>query len=476
MLMSRGGRGKRKAKEEDESERKTLFKKMVMDIPETSPFMKFIDYEEFRKEQEEDELINEEDDDEIENIDEEEVDEEDKFLDRDIDFEEELDIARQATFKRRVDKVEWSGQEIKIDYDPYYAKIGVDQMSDCRAYPSGIFGAYVKLRTWLRHFVNGSLFENLMTLAVGMNTVTLALDHHGISESYENVLTQMNFVFTITFIVEMGLKLIGIGPIGYLKDRMNYLDGAVVLLSIFELAFLSGGGALSAFRTVRIMRTFRVLRVARLLKSMQSMQTIMDVIQRSFSSFVYLALLLLLFIFIYALLGMQTFGGKFDFDDGVPRGNFDSFNTAFVTVFQVLTMENWQVVLYDCMRSEVNKIITAIYLISWIFLGNFMLLNLFLAILLDSFAEEDESSNKSDEERKRDAEEAREEFLRKKGEVLILEYSEEAMKKGKNKKKGGFVKQKKVKKDNEKLMDESFDLEEVKIEKKSNKKEEKIEK
>lgn len=44
---------------------------------------------------------------------------------------------------------------------------------------------------------------------------------------------------------------------------------------------------------------------------------------------------------------MQTFGGKFNFDDGVPRGNFDSFNTAFVTVFQVLTMENWNDILHS---------------------------------------------------------------------------------------------------------------------------------
>ena len=42
------------------------------------------------------------------------------------------------------------------------------------------------------------------------------------------------------------------------------------------------------------------------------------------------------------------------------------------------------------MRSEVNKIVIAIYLISWVFLGNFILLNLFLAILLDSFLEEED--------------------------------------------------------------------------------------
>ena len=264
----------------------------------------------------------------------------------------------------------------------------------------------------------------------------------------------------------MGLKLIGLGPINYLKDRMNYLDGMVVLLSIFELAFLSGGGAFSAFRAVRIMRTFRVLRVARLLKSMQSMQTIIDVIARSISSFLYLAMLLLLFIFIYALLGMQTFGGKFDFDDGKPRGNFDSFNSAFITVFQVLTMENWQVVLYDCMRSDVNKMLTGVYLVSWIFLGNFMLLNLFLAILLDSFAEEDEEDvqkKKSPEEIKRDEMEAKAEFMSKSGEQLILDYSDVAMSNNKNNKSkgGGFVKQTKKKVKNDKLMDESFELEDI---------------
>jgi len=189
----------------------------------------------------------------------------------------------------------------------------------------------------------------------------------------------------------MAVKLFALGISKYLNDKMNYLDGSVVLLSIVEVAFLSGGGALSAFRTVRIFRTFRVLRVARLLRSMKSMMNIINVISKSISSFIYLALLLLLFIFIYSLLGMQVFGGQFDFEDGKPRNNFDSFNSAFVTTFIVLSMENWQTVLFDAMRTEVWRPLTVLYFISWIFIGNFMLLNLFLAILLDSFTDiEDE--------------------------------------------------------------------------------------
>jgi hypothetical protein len=92
------------------------------------------------------------------------------------------------------------------------------------------------------------------------------------------------------------------------------------------------------------------MRVARLFRYMSQMAMIMAVISRSMSKFVYLAMLLLLFILIFALIGMQLFGGNFDFVEGRPRGNFDSFNSSFVTVFQILSMENWQIVLYNGMR------------------------------------------------------------------------------------------------------------------------------
>lgn len=98
----------------------------------------------------------------------------------------------------------------------------------------------------------------------------------------------MNSVFTYIFIIELTMKLIAVGPSRYLRDKMNYMDGGVVLMSIVELVINSlntegngGGSSLSAFRTIRIFRTFRVLRVARLLRALDSMQVIIAVIQRS---------------------------------------------------------------------------------------------------------------------------------------------------------------------------------------------------
>lgn len=84
---------------------------------------------------------------------------------------------------------------------------------------------------------------------------------------------------------------------------------------------------------MKVFRTLRVLRVARLLKQLKSMKQILDVIAKSASSFFFITMLLFVFVFIYTLLGMQLFGGEFDFDDGVPRGNYDSFIIGFLTVF-----------------------------------------------------------------------------------------------------------------------------------------------
>ena len=144
----------------------------------------------------------------------------------------------------------------------------------------------------------------------------------------------------------------------------------------------------------------------------------------------YVILLLFVFVFIYALMGIQIYQGKFDFgpDERIPRGNFEEFGIAFVTVFQVLTMENWQEVLYTAMRSArgsvITKTLTAIYFVSWIFIGNFILLNLFLAILIDSFSSE-ETESVNDIEQSREAE-AKAAAIRKK---RLLEEKEKRLRK-----------------------------------------------
>lgn len=55
------------------------------------------------------------------------------------------------------------------------------------------------------------------------------------------MLALFNDIFTYIFICEMGLKIIALSPIGYVRDKMNIFDGIIVSLSIFEMTFMSAG-------------------------------------------------------------------------------------------------------------------------------------------------------------------------------------------------------------------------------------------
>jgi Ion transport protein len=345
----------------------------------------------------------------------------DFFLDRPVDGNFHITLAKNSAFSRHKDTVEWSGQDIISRFDPYKARLAVSKLNSIRVWPYGLHGIVKKARVVLKAFMNSQVVEHSMTCFVLGNTVVMSLDYYGAPQNIQDFTAAANTFFTLVFTIEMGLRIIAIGPAKWLADKMNYMDGTIVLLSLVELIFMSGSGALSALRAVRIFRVFRVLRVARLLRGLKSMVQIINVISRSISSFIYLAMLLMLFIFIYALLGMQVFGGNFHDPAvvGTVRYNFDSFNNAFITSFILLTTENWNQVMFYAYSGDTNKFVIAVYFVSCIFVGNWMLLNLFLAILLDSFTAVEEEDMMTPEKKEAIKKKMLEDLRLKEGEDFI---------------------------------------------------------
>lgn len=126
----------------------------------------------------------------------------------------------------------------------------------------------------LRIIVRSWFFDNFLTFAVLLNTITLSLNHYGIKPEMEAILDQFNDYFTQIFIAEMGFKVFAMGVYKYCTDVMNLLDGSVVIISIFEIIYTkasAGNMDLKAFSTIRMFRTFRVFRIARLLRGLESM-------------------------------------------------------------------------------------------------------------------------------------------------------------------------------------------------------------
>ncbi len=93
----------------------------------------------------------------------------------------------------------------------------------------------------------------MMTVFVTVNTVVLAMHYHGMDPDLEADIQLVNDICTYVFAVEMVLKMIAQGPKESLMEKLNYLDGTVVIISMAELIFLnSGASVISAFKTIRV--------------------------------------------------------------------------------------------------------------------------------------------------------------------------------------------------------------------------------
>lgn len=279
----------------------------------------------------------------------------------------------------------WSGQEVLSKREPYFGVYQTTYINEIRVWSHSYKGSMSKLRYSFKRIAKSTALDVAMNILILVNTVLLALDRYGQSKQEKDILTIVNIVISSIFVAELVVKLAGLGIVKYFSDSMNYLDFIVVVCSMVEILFIDSSGVLSSLKSLK---AFRVLRIARLLRRLRSIQTILEVIGKTIGSFAYIGLLLIIFIFIYALFGMQLYGGKFTFAGETQEQNFDSFHNAFLSLFQVLTLENWQDIIYSCIRARAAPI-AAIYVISWIYLGNYVLLNLFLAIMLDAFTEVD---------------------------------------------------------------------------------------
>uniref|UniRef100_A0A452T2N4 Voltage-dependent L-type calcium channel subunit alpha n=1 Tax=Ursus maritimus TaxID=29073 RepID=A0A452T2N4_URSMA len=123
-----------------------------------------------------------------------------------------------------------------------------------------------------------------------------------------------------------------------------------------------------------------------------SLSNLVASLLNSIRSIASLLLLLFLFIIIFALLGMQLFGGRYDFEDTeVRRSNFDNFPQALISVFQVLTGEDWNSMMYNGIMAyggpSYPGVLVCAYFIILFVCGNYILLNVFLAIAVDNLAE-----------------------------------------------------------------------------------------
>nr|XP_023423444.1 LOW QUALITY PROTEIN: sodium channel protein type 8 subunit alpha [Cavia porcellus] len=255
---------------------------------------------------------------------------------------------------------------------------------------------WIKLKEIVNLIVMDPFVDLAITICIVLNTLFMAMEHHPMTPQFEHVLAVGNLVFTGIFTAEMFLKLIAMDPYYYFQEGWNIFDGFIVSLSLMELSLADVEG-------LSVLRSFRLLRVFKLAKSWPTLNMLIKIIGNSVGALGNLTLVLAIIVFIFAVVGMQLFGKsykecvcKINQDCELPRWHMHDFFHSFLIVFRVLCGE-WIETMWDCMEVAGQAMCLIVFMMVMV-IGNLVVLNLFLALLLSSFSADNLAATDDDGE------------------------------------------------------------------------------
>ncbi|XP_064166777.1 sodium channel protein type 2 subunit alpha-like isoform X1 [Anguilla rostrata] len=256
---------------------------------------------------------------------------------------------------------------------------------------------WMRIKNAVRRIVMDPFVDLAITICIVLNTLFMAMEHDPMDYHFSRVLNVGNLVFTGIFTAEMCFKMIALDPYYYFQEGWNIFDGVIVALSLMELCMSEKESSLS------VLRSFRLLRVFKLAKSWPTLNMLIKIIGNSVGALGNLTLVLAIIIFIFAVVGMQLFGKNYRSlhcddrrDCQMPRWHMSDFFHSFLVVFRVLCGE-WIENMWECMRvAGPTKCIIVFMMVMVI--GNLVVLNLFLALLLSSFSADNLAATEDDSE------------------------------------------------------------------------------
>ena len=222
----------------------------------------------------------------------------------------------------------------------------------------------------LQRIVDSRAFTAAVVTVILANAVVLGLQTYpGIEHDYGHVLDWLNAIFLAFFVVEIGIRIAAYGrrPWRFFLDGWNVFDFVAV-----GLAFLPGLRENST-----ILRLARLARIVRVVHLLPDVRILITGVIRSLPPLASMAILTTLILFVYGMVGWQLFGEE------LPH-RWGTIGEAMLTLFVMLTLEDFPVYMEEAM--EIHSW-SWIFLVSFILVAAFVVINVFIAIVLNSLEE-----------------------------------------------------------------------------------------
>jgi len=222
-------------------------------------------------------------------------------------------------------------------------------------------------------------FSNLTTLIIIAYASVLGFKTIGDVETNYSLFLQFADAFvTIYFIFEIAIKMVAEKKfVNFFKSGWNLFDFTIVVITLLPLE--SSGYAAVA----RLLRIFRVLR---LFTARPELKAIIDMLIKAIPAIIDIVILMFIIFYIYAIVGNFFF-------EKLPSGLWSDFLVSMLTLFRVLTFEDWTDVMYEAM--EVYPWAWA-YFVSFVIIAAFVFFNLFVAVIIGEMQKLNEADMKQE--------------------------------------------------------------------------------
>ena len=221
-----------------------------------------------------------------------------------------------------------------------------------------------------QRITNARAFEFGIIVIIILNALLLGLGTSpAIEEQYGNWIQVLYEVALAIFVLEALLKMVASSPrvVGYFRDGWNVFDFLVVVLALIPVT--------GQFATIA--RLVRLLRVMRLVSTIKDLRVIVTALVSSIPSVGHVIMLMGIIVYIYAIIGIHLFS------EHDPE-HWRNVGIAVLTLFNIITFDGWTDVMFTAM--DLNPL-AWVYFVSFVVVGTFVVINLFIAILIDKMGD-----------------------------------------------------------------------------------------
>lgn len=227
------------------------------------------------------------------------------------------------------------------------------------------------MHQFAKRFTQSSLFEASIIAVIVLTAILIGIEAFPslMTARLTSVFDRVHEIILFIFIIEAALKIMAQGkkPWRYFQDGWNVFDFSLIVLSLLPLG--------SDFALMG--RVLRLLRVMRLVNALPELRLIVETLLQSIPSMFHITLLMSVLFFVYAVLGFHLFS------EHDPE-HWRNLGYAVLTLFRIVTLEDWTDVMYKAMEMSPFY---GLYFVSFVVLGTFVVINLFIAVVINNLDE-----------------------------------------------------------------------------------------